>query len=410
MQFNTALLHEGVDLNETYGSTMPPVYQTSAFYHSSAEEMAAIFGHRAPGYNYTRTGNPTISAFENRITRLEKGVASIASSSGMASITNAVLNLAGAGDEIVASRGLYGGTYYLFKDVTSLGITTNFVDITDRRSVESAITDKTKLIFAETIGNPSLDVTDIRMLSEVARSHQIPLIIDNTAATAYLVRPLELGADIVINSTSKYINGSGNAISGVLTDGGTFNWKSPKFSSFAEYLKFGKFAFVAKLRNGFARDLGGCLAPMNAFLNTVGLETLGLRMKKSCDNALDLARWFQSNCPDIEVNYPGLQTNRTYETAKSILKNGFGAILTIRVGSRERAFSLMNRLKLVYRISNIGDCRTLIIHPGSTLALHNTEEERTNSGVYDDLLRISLGIEDVEDIIDDFRQALEFRN
>ncbi len=407
MRFNTALLHDGVDLKETYGSTLPPVYQTSAFHHGSAEEMAAVFGHRAPGYNYTRVGNPTITAFENRITRLEDGVASVAFASGMAAISNAILTIVSSGDEIVASRGLYGGTYYLLKDLRSLGIVTSFVDIIDRKAVESAITDKTKMIFAETIGNPSLEVTDIRMLSEVAKAHGIPLVIDNTAATAWLVRPINLGADIVINSTSKYVNGSGSAISGVLTDGGKFNWKSPKFPSFAGFSKFGRFTFTARLRSGFARDLGGCLSPMNAFLNVIGLETLGLRMKKSCDNALALARWLQDNHPELQVNYPGLPGTRTHDTAQSMLSNGFGAILTLRAGSREKAFSIMNRLKLIYRISNIGDSRTLIIHPGSTLALDNTPEERENSGVYDDLLRISLGIEDAEDIIDDLRQALE---
>lgn len=407
MRFNTALLHDGVDLKEKYGATLPPVYQTSAFHHGSAEEMAAIFEHRAPGYNYTRVGNPTVTAFENRITKLEGGTASVAFASGMAAISNAILTIISSGDEIVASRGLYGGTYYLLKDLRSLGIVTSFVDITDRKTVEAAITEKTRLIFAETIGNPSLEVTDIRMLSEVAKTHGIPLVIDNTAATAWLVRPIDLGADIVINSTSKYVNGSGSAISGVLTDGGKFNWKSPKFPAFSGFTKFGKFTFTAKLRSGFARDLGGCLSPMNAFLNIIGLETLGLRMKKSCDNALAVAQWLHCNHPELQVNYPGLPGTKTHLTAKSIFNNGFGALLTLRAGSREKAFGIMNRLQLIYRISNIGDSRTLIIHPGSTLALDNTPEERESSGVYDDLLRISLGIEDAEDIIDDLKQALD---
>ncbi|MBQ8708281.1 MAG: O-acetylhomoserine aminocarboxypropyltransferase/cysteine synthase [Succinivibrionaceae bacterium] len=406
MLFNTALLHDGADLKETHGATLPPVYQVSAFHHDTAERMADIFSHRAPGYNYTRVANPTIAAFENRITKLEKGIASVASSSGMTAISTATLNLAGAGDEIVSSNGLYGGTYYLFRDLRSLGITTRFVDIASRQEIEAAITEKTKFIFAETIGNPSLVVTDIAMLSDIAKSHGIPLVIDNTVATAYLARPLEQGADIVINSSSKYINGSGTAISGILTDGGSFDWKSPKFPEFADYRKFGKFAFIAKLRNGFARDLGGCLAPMNAFLNLVGLETLGLRMEKACGTALELARWFSDRCPGISVNYPGLETSPSHQTAQRILKNGFGAILTIRTGSRERAFEIMNRLKLVYRISNIGDSRTLIIHPDSTLALHNSPEERVQSGVYDDLLRISVGLEDAPDLIEDFRQAI----
>ncbi len=404
MKFNTAVLHEGIDLKERYGSTLPPIYQTSAFFRSSAEEMADIFAHKAPGFNYTRTGNPTISTFENRICKLEGGVAAIASSSGMAAISNAIFNIVRSGDEIVSSASLYGGTYYLLNDIKAFGITTKFVPNNDEKAFEAAINEKTKLIYAETIGNPCLDVTDIKLLASIANRHGIPLIIDNTMATPYLVKPFEYGAHIVVHSSSKYINGNSDAISGILIDSGNFNWFSGKFPHFNEYRKFGKFAFTAKLRNGFARDIGACLSPQNAFLNQLGLETLGIRMQRECDNALALAKWFEEQ--NIKVNYPGLISSRWNEVANKQFKHGFGAIVTIRVGSQERAYSVMNKLKLVLRVSNIGDNKTLIIHPYSTLSVHSSHEDRIQSGVYEDLLRISVGIEDVEDLIDDFAQAL----
>lgn len=407
MNFNTELLHAGEDRNESKGATLPPIYQTSAFQHKSAEELAAIFARRKPGYNYTRTGNPTVSAFETRITAIEKGLASVATASGMGAISNTVFTLAEAGSEIVASNGLYGGTYYFFKDIAGLGITTRFVSLKDYEAVENAITDKTAMLYAESIANPSLEVADIEKLAGIAHAHGIPLVVDNTMATPYLLNPLLHGADIVINSSSKYINGSGSAISGVITDGGKFDWKNFKNKSFADYLMFGRLAFTAKLRNGFGRDMGACLSPQNAFLNLIGLETLGLRMKKACEGAQRLAEWFREKYPEIQVNYPGLKDSPCHDTAAKLLRNGYGAVLTLRVGSWKRAYALMNALKLVYIISNIGDTKTLIIHPASTIALHNTEEERRQSGIYDDLLRISVGIEDAEDLIRDFEQAYE---
>lgn len=407
MNFNTALLHAGEDRKEAKGATLPPVYQTSAFQHQSAEELAAIFARKKPGYNYTRTGNPTVNIFENKITKIEKGLASVATASGMAAIANVIFTLTNSGDEIVASNGLYGGTYYFFKDIASLGIKTHFASVNDYDGIEQQINEKTRLIYVESIANPGLEVADIEELAQIARKHQIPLVVDNTIATPYLLNPLEHGANIVINSSSKYINGSGSAISGVITDGGNFDWKQFKNSSFDDYLIFGKLAFIAKLRNSFARDMGACLAPQNAFLNILGLETLGLRMQKACSNALKLAEWFKENHPEVVVNYPGLSDCPCHETADKILNKGYGAILTIRVGSWQRAFALMNNLKLVFIISNIGDTKTLIIHPASTIALHNTQQEREQSGIYDDLLRISVGIEDVEDLIEDFKQAYE---
>lgn len=405
MRFNTALLHTVTLGDEVTGATLTPVYQSSAFYQTSAEQHEKLFHNKATGYSYTRINNPTIAAFEDRMTALENGIASVACSSGMAAITNALLNIVGAGNEILASTSLYGGSIDVFHDFEAFGIQTRFVDISDEDAVREAINDKTRVIFAETIGNPKLDVVDIRSLSQLAHSYGLPLIMDNTVATAYLVKPIDLGADIVINSTSKYINGSSNSISGVITDSGKFKWDKEKYPGMAEYAKFGKFAFTAKLRNGLFRNTGACMAPQTAYYNMLGMETLGLRMERACSSALALAEHL-SQKEGITVNYPGLKDSRWHGIAEEILENGYGAILTIRVGSKERAFSVINALKIPKIVSNIGDTKSLVIHPESTLNAHSTEQEKVDAGVYNDLIRISIGIEDVEDLIEDFDQAL----
>lgn len=406
MRFNTALLHSGKMGDEHTGATLTPVCQSSAFYQSSAEQHEKLFHNKANGFSYTRINNPTIVAFEERMTALEGGLASIACSSGMAAITNALLNIVNAGQEIIAGTSLYGGSIDVFHDFEAFGIKTVFVDVSDEQAVEAAVTDRTRVIFAETVGNPKLDVVDIKKLADIAHRHGLPLVMDNTVATAYLVQPLALGADIVVNSTSKYINGSSNSISGVLTDSGRFKWDKERYPGMAEYARFGKFAYTAKLRNGLFRNTGACMAPQTAFYNLIGMETLGIRMERVCANALALAQFLEKQ-PGITVNYPGLADSRWHAIAEKQLERGYGGILTIRVGSKERAFALMNALTIPKIVSNIGDTKTLIIHPESTLNAHSTEEEKADAGVYDDLIRISAGIEDVEDLIEDFTQALQ---
>lgn len=410
MKFNTLLLHGGVVRGEKNGATLPPIYQSSAFEQDSAEKLEKIFENKAPGYCYTRVGNPTVTAFEARITQLEGGISTIACASGMAALTYAFLNILQSGDEIVSSASLYGGTIDLFRDLEAFGITTRYVENNNWKQIEEAINDKTKVIFAETIGNPRLDVTDIGRLAELAHSYGIPLVIDNTVATAFLVRPLSLGADIVVNSSSKYINGSSNSISGVLTDGGKFKWNAEKHPGMKDYIKYGPMAYTAKLRNGLFRNIGACLSPQNAFLNQIGLETLGLRLERECSNAAELARWIKDTYKDIIVNYPGIPDNPYYDIASKQFNGYYGAILTIRVGSRERAFKVINELKLAYKLSNIGDTRTLVIHPSSTISIHSDQKQKEDAGVFDDLIRISVGIEDVEDLKEDFAQALEKRD
>lgn len=404
--FNTGLLH---GTNEKYpqGATQVPIYQSSAFRHDSAEDQEKIFDNKKMGFSYTRINNPTVESFEKRVTMLEDGIGSVACASGMAALTNAFLNILQAGDEIVAACGLYGGTVELFDDLKPFGISVKYVKENKPEAFEAEITEKTRLVFAETIGNPKLDVTDIQAVAEVAHKYDVPLIVDNTVATPYLIQPLKLGADIVVHSSSKYINGSSDAISGILVCGKGLKWDPDRYPGLAPYRKFGPFAYIAKLRNGLFRNTGACLAPQNAFLNNLGLETLGLRMQRQCDNALELARFLQSLGGDIEVNYPGLEESPYHETAEKQFRNGYGAIVTVRTGSKEKAFSIINSLKIPLIISNIGDTKTLVIHPESTIAAHISDEEKRQSGVFEDLIRISVGIEDIEDLKEDFKQAIE---
>ncbi len=406
MRFNTALLHRNRQSDAKTGATMTPIYQSSAFEQESAEKLEKIFRNTAPGFSYTRINNPTIAEFEARIAGLEEGTATVATASGMAAIFNAVMNVVRCGDEIAASASLYGGTMDLFADLKSYGITTHYVTEMTAEALDAVVTERTKVIFAETIGNPRLNVLDIPAVAEYAHTRGIFFIVDNTVATPYLCRPLALGADVVIESSSKYINGSGNSISGLITDAGRFRWDVGRYPDMEPYLKMGPFAYTAKLRNALFRDTGACLSPFNAYLNSVGLETLGLRIERACHNALTLAEWFASSGLVDAVGYPGLLDSPDHALAAKQFDGGYGAMVTIRVGSKERAFSVINRLNYPLKVSNIGDSKTLVLHPESTIFCHGTEEENRRAGVYPDLIRISVGIEDVEDLIWDFEQAL----
>ncbi|MDD6488636.1 MAG: aminotransferase class I/II-fold pyridoxal phosphate-dependent enzyme [Clostridia bacterium] len=406
MKFNTALLHNNFQSESSTGATVMPVYQVSAFSHDSPETLEKIFNNKAPGFAYSRISNPTVDSFEKRIAALEKGIGAVACSSGMAAVTMSLLGILKSGDEVIAGSSLFGGTIDLFGDLKAFGITTKFVDDFTTEEIEPLITEKTKAIFTELIGNPRLDVVDIESVSSLAHRYGIPLIIDSTTATPYLIHPIDYGADIVVHSTSKYINGSGDAISGVIIDSGNFKWDGTKYDFAVKYKKYGKYAYLTNLRNGIWRNVGCCLAPMNAFLNSIGLETLGLRMERLCDNALRLAE-FLSGFDDIEVNYPALPDNKYYPLVRKQFKGKGGAILTIRTGSKKRAFSLMNNLNIPLVATNIGDVRTLVIHPSSTIYAHSSEQQKISAGVYDDTIRISIGIEDIDDLKEDFRQAIE---
>lgn len=406
MQFNTALLHQNFSGDVCTGSTLMPVYQVSAFSHESAEQLEKVFNQKASGFAYTRISNPTVDSFEKRMTAIEKGIGAVACSSGMSAVAMSLLNILESGDEIIAGSGLFGGTIDLFEDFRAFGITAHFVNNVTAETVEPLINKKTKAVFTELIGNPKLDVVDLNKVSQLVHGYGIPLIIDSTTATPYLINPFDYGADVVVHSSSKYINGGGNSISGVIVDSGNFKWETERYRGFEPYKKYGKFAYLAKLRNGIWRNFGCCLSPVNAFMNSAGIETLGLRMERLCENSLKLAEFFEST-DGVSVNYPALKTSPYYELVQKQFGGKGGAILTLRTGSKEKAFKLINNLKYATIATNIGDVRTLVIHPSSTIYTHSSEEQKQNAGVYDDTIRISVGIEDVSDLIEDFSQAIE---
>lgn len=410
MKFNTALLHGNFSGDDTTGATLTPIYQSSAFGQKSAEQIEKIFHNQAPGFAYSRISNPTVAAFESRITYLEEGIGSVATSSGMAAITATFLNILQSGDEIISTSSVFGGTLDLFRDLENFGIKVCFIDSITKENLDMTVTKNTKAVFAETIGNPKLDVTDIRKSAELIHSYNLPFILDNTTATACLVRGINLGADIIINSSSKYINGSSNSISGIITDSGNYKWTADRYPSMKEYVQFGKFAFIAKLRNDTFRNIGCCLSPMNAYFNAIGLETLSLRMERHCQNALRLAEFFENQNGIRAVNYPLLKSSPYSDTAMSQFKGKGGGIFTIRLYTKERAFDFINHLKYAVNITNIGDTKTLVIHPASTIYSHSTQAEQEKAGVYDDLIRVSVGIEDIEDLLEDFGEALKYVN
>lgn len=406
MNFNTTLLHKDFGSDRSTGSTLTPIYQVSAFSQESAEKLEAVFNNRAPGFAYTRIGNPTTDSFERRIASLEKGVGAVACSSGMAAVTISLLNILQAGDEVIASAGLFGGTIDLFRDLEAFGIKTRFVTEVTAETVRSQLNEKTKAVFTELIGNPKLNVVDLKSVADVAHQGGVPFIVDSTTATPYLVRPFDFGADIVVHSSSKYINGNGSAISGIIVDSGKFKWDFARYKGLEEYKRFGKFAYIAKLRNGIWRNVGCCVAPATSFLNSLGLETLGLRMDRLCSNALQLAEFLQG-FEGISVNYPALKQSPYYDLVQSQFDGKGGAILTIDAGSKEKAFKLINNLKYATIATNIGDLRTLVIHPDSTIFTHGTREQKENAGVFEGTIRVCVGIEDIEDLKEDFEQAIK---
>ena len=401
MNFATELLHNGLLPDKATGATTLPIYQTAAFSQASAEDLEKIFIGRKADFAYTRISNPTTATFERRISNLERGAGAVAFSSGMAAISAAIMNIVEVGDEIISSAGLFGGTNDLFRELKNFGIKVNYVTENRVENFASLLTDKTKLLYVETIGNPKLDVPDITKLAALAHENKLPLIVNSTVTTPYLVRPLNLGADVVIHTTSKMINGGGNSIGGVVVVGKNFRWDAEKFPKLAEFKSFGSMKYLIRLRSRMLTDFGGCPSPANIFLTNVGLDTLALRMERACQNALELATFCAEN-KKVEVNYPGLRNNFYHKLAKTQFDNHFGTIFTMRFGTKEKAFSFLNALNFVLKASNIGDVRTLVIHPASTIYAHLSAAEKFNAGVTDDLIRISVGIEDITDLIDDF--------
>ena len=402
-----------------------PIYATTSFVFDSPEHAASLFGLREFGNIYTRIMNPTTDVFERRIASLEGGVAAVATASGQSAQTLAILNLAKAGDSIVASSSLYGGTFSLFRHtLRRLGITVKLVDGSDIAAIDAAIDDSTRGVYVETIGNPRLDVPDFRAIADVAHAAGVPLIVDNTFATPILFRPIEHGADIVLHSATKWIGGHGTSIGGVVVDGGTFDWaESPRFReffvdpepayhglSFSE--AFGNLgganvAFALRLRVMLLRDIGAALSPFNSFLFLQGLETLHLRMERHCTNTLAIARFLEAHPAVSWVQYPGLESHPSHENAKRYLDGGFGGTLTFGVlGGEAAARRVISELRLYSLVANVGDTKSLVIHPWSTTHEQLGEAEREAAGVTPDLIRLSIGIEDIDDLRADLDRAL----
>ena len=422
LHFDTLAVHGGQTPDPTTTARAVPIYQTTSFVFNDTQHAANLFGLQELGFIYSRLMNPTQDVFEKRVALLEGGVASLAAASGQAAETMAILNIVHAGDEMVASASLYGGTYNLFHyTLPKLGITARFADPADPENFRKAITPKTKLIYAETLGNPKLDTLDIEAVAKIAHEAGLPLMIDNTMPSPALVNPIAWGADIVVHSATKFIGGHGTSIGGVIVDGGKFDWSNGKFPQFTEPdpsyhglvlmnlpepLK--SMAFVLKARLQMLRDLGACLSPFNAFLFLQGLETLHLRMERHSDNALQVALFLREH-PNVEwVNYPGLKESPNYTLAAKYHKNEkFGGILGFGVkGGAEAGRKFIDHLNLFSLLANIGDAKSLAIHPASTTHQQLTVEEQFATGVTPDFVRLSVGIEDVNDLIADLDQAL----
>jgi len=418
-QFNTLALHAGYEPDPTTGARAVPLYQTTSYQFRDTEHAAALFALQEPGNIYTRIMNPTNGAFEERIAALEGGIGALATASGQAAETLTILTLCDAGDEIIATSALYGGTYTLFsQSLKRLGIKVHFVEDNDPVSFEALINDKTRLIYLETIGNPKLQVPDFEGISAVAHAHGVPVVCDNTFATPYLCRPFEHGVDIVVHSTTKWIGGHGLSIGGVIVDSGQFDWKAsgrhngivepePAYHDAVLVDVLGPAAFIGRARVVGLRDFGGCQAPFNSFLNIIGLETLALRMQRHVDNAQAVAEHLQAHPAVTWVNYPGLRDHESHTRAQKYLPKGAGAVLGFGIkGGIQAGRDFIDNLKLFSHLANVGDARSLAIHPASTTHQQLSPEEQAASGVTGDYIRLAVGIEAIDDILWDLDQAL----
>ncbi len=417
--FDTLALHGGQEVDPTTQARAVPIYQTTSYVFHDTDHAANLFSLSEMGNIYTRIMNPTTDVFEQRVALLEKGVGALATASGQSAETLAILNIAGAGDEIVSAASLYGGTYNLFHyTLPKIGINVKFVDASDPENFRSAITDKTKAIYAETVGNPALNTLDIEAAAAAAHEAGLPLIVDNTLPSPYLVNPLEYGADVVVHSATKFIGGHGTSIGGVIIDGGKFPWDNGKFPGFTEpdpsyhglqyYEALGEMSYILKARVQMLRDYGPALSPFNSFLFLQGLETLPLRMERHSRNAMAVAEFLQGHDKVSWVNYPGLSEHPGHEIAKKYHREGmFGAILGFGIeGGLEAGKKFIDRLELHSLLANVGDAKSLVIHPASTTHSQLSAEEQKTTGTTDDYIRLSVGLESVDDILYDLDQAL----
>ncbi|MDJ0986149.1 MAG: O-acetylhomoserine aminocarboxypropyltransferase/cysteine synthase [Desulfobacterales bacterium] len=419
-KFETLCLHAGQQPDPTTTARGVPVHRTSSYVFNSSKHAADLFALKEMGNIYTRIMNPTQEVLEQRIAALEGGAAALALSSGTSAVYYTIINICEAGDEIVSAGNLYGGTYTMFDCILpQFGIRTHFADVTDPESIKRAITEKTRAVFIETIGNPVLDFTDINAIAEIAHSHHLPLIVDGTFTTPYLMKSIEYGADIVVNSLTKWMGGHGTGIGGIVVDAGKFDWQDPKFKLYNEpdpsyhdirYAHdlgdMNPIAFILRMRLVPLRNLGACISPDNAWMFLQGLETLPLRMQRHCENAAAVARFLKEHTHVEWVRYPGLPDDPTYPVASRYLKNGFGGMVVFGIkGGLNAGQKFVDSLKLFSHLANVGDAKSLVIHPASTTHSQLSEEQQRAGGLTPDLVRLSIGIENIEDIKEDLDQA-----
>ena len=417
-KLSTKALHAGHDTSLSQGTRAVPIYQSTSYVFNDSDHAANLFALAEPGYIYTRLNNPTADVLEQRLASLEGGIAAVATSSGSAALATTLLTLLKTGDHIVASNSLYGGTFNLLNvTLPRYGITTTFVDPDDTVNFSKAINKNTRVVYIESVGNPKLDVLDIESISKIAKKSKLPLIVDNTVATPYLLKPIKYGADIVIHSTTKYITGNGTSIGGVIIDAGNFDWSNGLFHEFTEpsagyhglvyHEALGPAAFIAKVRIEGLRDLGSAPSPFNCFQTIQGLETLSIRIKKHSENALKIAEWLENQDEVAWVNYPGLKSSKYHNLSKKYLKDGQSGIVTFGLkGGFESAKKLTDSTKIFSLLANFGDSKSLIIHPSSTTHQQLNEEQQKSTGATADLVRLSIGLEDPIDLINDLKDAL----
>ncbi len=409
--FNTRVIHAGQSPDKWEGSTLPPIFQTASHAHLTAENLSQTFGGKTTDHIYMRLTNPTNRVLEEKLCDLEMGQGAVVMASGMAAITNACLALLRAGDEFVTGNSLFMSSYVLFANIfKKYNITARFVESTDLVAIENSINDKTRFIWLETIGNPKMDVPDLAAAAEIAHRHGLPLMVDNTMATPYLCRPIELGADVVIHSTTKYLSGHGDATGGVVIDSGRFNWaESGRFPDLKPFIdRKGPLAYLDKVWREHHINFGTTQAPLHSYLTMIGLDTLALRMERHMENAMTVARYLQDRKELAWLNYPGLEDNSSHKTArKQFGSKGFCGLMAFGLGDQETCFRFINNLKMIYHLANLGDCKTLVIHPYSSQYLSFDEPTKQKLSIHADLLRLSVGIEAAEDICDDLGQALD---
>jgi len=408
-RFGTKVIHSAQSPEDWQGATLPPIYQTASHVHSTAENLSDTFAGKTNDHIYMRLTNPTNRVLEEKLTALEGGMGAIVMSSGMAAISNTCMALLRAGDEFVAGNSLFMSTYLLFTKIFSkYGITANLVESTDMEAIEKAINKKTRFIYLETIGNPKMDIPDLTRAKEIARKYDIPLLVDNTIASPYLFRPFEWGTDVVIHSTTKYLSGHGATTGGVVIDSGQFRWPEKRFPDFKPFIeRKGPLALIDKIWREHHINFGTTQAPIHSYLTMIGLDTLEVRMERHMSNTIAVARYL-ANRPEVKwINYPGLEDHPSHDTArKQFGDKGFGAMLAFGLADQKSCMQFINHLHLISHLANLGDCKTLVIHPYSTQYVAFDEPARKSLSITPDMIRLSVGIEDVEDICEDIGQAL----